>query len=554
MANSTIRDFFLNDPLARFDQEFISIEVNERFDEFLPKDTSTQVFGAFSPFVLERPWKYWDSETVKTSLNLLEEDITRTVEAIRIRKSAIDRGLQSLFRPAPIVFVEESFEQTRSHGLVRLATEFLPEYLRWAEHVFGNLIEVYWSLRKRGGVDGKFDLHGATTLLSQKGLDRLLKGYVDRVRNAIAHGKFNFTGFDIEFGVINPDRYSSSEFLRLFDDLCRTCTGLGIALLLFWARHNPGPKLRGSIPLAIVTRFAAGGLNRTGLEILGTVESNTNLAGRQLHVLMRMSMKYRALVLGDCGRVAMHLLNSGAVDYDRILVEIEENNQVSSLVTILPKILMELLENNAPFEQLFKAFPETQLLWFNESHLKARLRAWQTILSTGAKRARIEILKNWHESGLCIGKGRFYIRKIKNLSSQGVGRVRIMAVLRNPSDAKNEQLVREIIREIVKIGRSKFIRSREKILDPGIPWSRKPKYVWVDLYRVDGTLRWLREGGWAAGNLVSVAERIWGSYKPVVVDNPEEIYKSILIRYKMDIVKAQKVLSELANINMKIQK
>ena len=51
---------------------------------------------------------------------------------------------------------EDSLDSARSRDLVRLSTEFFPEYLRWAEYVFGNLLELYWALEKRGEVDPIF--------------------------------------------------------------------------------------------------------------------------------------------------------------------------------------------------------------------------------------------------------------------------------------------------------------------------------------------------------------------------------------------------------------
>jgi hypothetical protein len=544
----SLRTLLHNDPLARFDRAIASSEVYDRLAEFLPPSPSPQIIGALWPFASDQPWKYWDSTTVKVALSLLEQDKARTVAAIRNRGVALNRGIENLFRPSPVVFFEESLDHTQSRGLIRLATEFLPEYLRWAEHIFGNLIEVYWSVCKRGGVDGKFDLRGATHSLSQKGLNHLLNGYEDAVRNAIAHGDFTLTGLTIDFGSINPVQYSSPDFLRLFDELCRTCNALCLGLMLFWGRNTPGAQLQGSIPLAVVTRFAAGGLNRTGLKLLGAVESHTPLAGRQLHAAVQMAMRSRTQVLGECARVATHLLEAGAEGYSRFLIEIDHGEQVSSLVIVLPGKLKELLDNDAPIELLPQTFAETQLLLFNEGQLKTRVRTWQTILSAGIKKVRLDTLKNWRDHGLWIGKGRYHLREVKNLSVQGIARIHIRAVLKNPADADDKQAVREIIYELVKAARNRFVRSRGKLLDADIPWPKRPKHVFVDLYRVDGTLRWLGGGGWLSGNLVATAERIWGRGDPVLVENAEEIYKGIRIRYTMDSEKAREALNKLVSL------
>jgi len=555
MAESlTIKEFLLHDPLAKFDREVGRIEVNYRFAEFFPDSMSSQVVGALLPFASERPWKYWDLDTVLVALQVLESDKDRTIQAVANRRLALDRGIDNLFRPSKVVLEEESLNHGQSQGFVRLATEFFPEYLRWAEHVFGNLIEVYWSIKKKGGVEGSFDLRKAKTLLTNIDLNSLLNGYSDRVRNAIAHGEFNFTGLGIEFGEVNPTNFTATEFLRLFDELCRTSNGLGIAIILFWARNNPNPHLNDSIPLTMISRFAAGGMNRTGLKLVGIVESDTPLGGHQLHAAVEISMRSRTQVLGECCRIATHLLEAGAKDYDRLLIELDHGIQVNSLAIVLPNKLRELLNNNSSLDRLPEVFAETQLLWFDESRWRTRLRAWHTIIKIGLKRAKLEMLNSWRESGLWIGKGRFQIREIENLGSQGIARLRIRAILKDPSDAKDEQVIKEIIHELVKIRKGRFVKSRSQFLDSGIPWRKRPDYIFVDLFEVDGTLRWLRGGGWQAGNLVAVAEYVRRNRKPTLLDNPEEIYKNIRIRYSMDDEKARQALGEIAKFLTDIYK
>jgi hypothetical protein len=85
-------------------------------------------------------------------------------------------------------------------------------------------------------------------------------------------------------------------------------------------------------------------------------------------------------------------------------------------------------------------------------------------------------------------------------------------------------------------------------LNEGIRWPRKPQYVFVDLFKVDGTLRWLKGGGWLAGNLVAVAERVWGNHPSVLVENPEQIYKGIRIRFSMDTKSYQESVRKLVNL------
>ena len=551
---SPIRELLLYDPLAKFDKEIARIEVFSKFSELLPDFARAQDIGALLPFARERPWRYWYRDIVELALNCLEENKERTFDAIVARNLAIDRGIENLFRPSKTVDFEEPLSQGQTQGFVKLATEFFPEYLRWAEHIFGNLAELFWSVKKRRGVEGNFSIPKAIDVFEKKMLNRLLNGYSEKVRNSIAHGQFNFTGLEILFGDERPERYSTSDFLHLFDELCRTCNSMGIAIILFFIRNELPSRLQGSLPLSIVSRFAAGGVDRNGLQLFGIVESFTPLAGRQLHIALQISMLSRLQVFGICCQVAYQLLEAGAKYYDRFLFELDHGKEVNSLAILLPKKLLALLEGNHSPAQLPEVFTEMQLLWFDEGKWKTRLRAWQIILVASIKKAKLEFLSNMRGSGIWIGKGRYTIREVENLGSQGIARLRIRAILTNPLEASNDSIVKEILYELVKFGRRKLVKSRSKFLDSGLSWRRRPDYLFIELYKMDGTVRWLRRSGWNSGNLIALAEYVAHKRKPVLFDNPDEIYKNIRIRYSMDHDKARQVSIEFEKLKASILK
>ena len=233
-------------------------------------------------------------------------------------------------------------------------------------------------------------------------------------------------------------------------------------------------------------------------------------------------------------RIAAHFLNAGATGYNRVLCELDHGEAVTSLAIIKPNALKALLDADASVDRLAEVFDETQLLWFDESRWRTRLRAWRIIFRSAAQRAGHQIVENWRNAGLWTGKGRFRIREVENVSVSGIARVRLIAVLYEPSDAGNIPVVDEILRELVKVGRRRLVPSRTGNLDKGVRWLRRPAHVFVDLYRTDGPVRWLRSGGWVGGNLVAVAERTWGERKPVLVQNPESVHRGIRIRYQID--------------------
>ena len=545
---STISDLFSSDPLRTFSKEISKVEVQKKFSDILDPTLSDRTIGALSIFVKQQPFRYWNRTQVIDSIGLLESNVERSLKAISARSSAIDRGLSALYRQSQTSEREQSLNLNEPRDLIELTITFMPAYLRWAEYIFSNLIEFYWAIIKKGSVQGGFNIKGGLAQIKKKGLDFLVSGYSDEIRNGIAHGDFSISPFEVKFGTDHPVMVSANDFLTLYDDLVRTCNALSIALLIFWSNHHGRYDSTSTTPMTLLVRLAAGGFDRLGLKMIGAVESNTPMAGKQLHVAIDITLKKRTQVLGECARVAFHLLEVGAIGYDRYVIQVDQREPVASMVTIDPSKLNSLIIDDAPVENLSEAFSETNLLWFNESSLLTRLRSWIEIVSTGLQWVRIDILHRWHEGGLFLGKGRYRIRDVEHLSSKGISRVRIRAVLENPDYAEELEVVQSVISDIVSQYRRKLVSSRGKVLDPGLPIPKFPSYIWVDLFKEDGTLRWLRSGGWMAGNLVAIAEFVRGSHPPVLIHKAEEVYRGIRIRYSMDEERAVAAAADLEQL------
>ena len=186
--------------------------------------------------------------------------------------------------------------------------------------------------------------------------------------------------------------------------------------------------------------------------------------------------------------------------------------------------------------------------------LRLQIRVWKILLTSHTRLVWENVHDEWQKRGVRRGSGRYRIRKVENLSAGNISRVKITAVLRYPSDSSDRDMVKNIVREIIKKYSKKWIRTNVGELRKKWGLLRHPKYIWVSLYRVDGTLRWLGSGGWVSGNLVAVAERIYGPRRPsIFVPTPEEIWKGIRFRYSMDVKEASKAIGDVLGIINKIR-
>ncbi len=156
----------------------------ERFATFLPDVIDEDMLPALARFASDIPWRYVRTQTVDDALTLLERDHRRTHDALRARRDVVARGVDGLLAPSQIWSREDSLYEGSFTDAAVLLLEFHPEYLRVVEHVYGNLACLYWSIVKKRGVDGRFDLPGAVAVLGDQGLSMLTVGYDEVIRNA----------------------------------------------------------------------------------------------------------------------------------------------------------------------------------------------------------------------------------------------------------------------------------------------------------------------------------------------------------------------------------
>lgn len=190
--------------------------------------------GAVRPFFESQPFTYWSDPQVSVAKGVLDSDPHRSIEAINYWGRELGHAYEMLMLESPAARYDHELSSMRVRDIQLLSTVFLPEYLRLAEHVFKNLLCIYWSIKRKGGVSAKFDLRGGTAMLKSNGLESLCDGFDEGVRNGIAHGQVTYQGQDVCFGIVDRGmRISVHDVFYLYDRLLRSCTGLLLAVMLF---------------------------------------------------------------------------------------------------------------------------------------------------------------------------------------------------------------------------------------------------------------------------------------------------------------------------------
>lgn len=557
MSMTTVEDFLVKNPLGKSEGELRRLQGLAHFSDYLQPTVDDIWPKVLSTFATTRPLTYWNKPVLDQALSVLEIDPRRTLQALTTWYPRVGLGIEYLLRLSPAAADEGSYSATTGIALTALANTFHPEYLRRCEHIFTNLITVYWAILKRGGVAGKFGISGAAARITTTGQTALLSGYDENVRNAIAHGEVTFEGNAIRYGLdVSTYRLSTYDFFDRFDAIWQTTLSLTIALIVFIARHSQNAASNmPQLPTAIVTLIAAAELNHGGMSVVGLAESVTVRGGKQLHISVRSAYRKRAALLLECSRLSLQLLRSGASDYARYLFEIDQGGGRTSMSTILPDKLGGLISTNAPFEQIGAIFDEGQLLWYDESQASMFMKNLWLSFSSGTRLGWYRWLSSAQAKGHFATQSKYEIRKIENTSAGGIARVKALVVLRNRADADSHALIRNVIRSVVQRLSWSLMETNPSRLGKHLNHYARPEYVWVQLYKSDGPIRWLQGCGWPSGNLIAEGELIRGrQLQPIFVKKPDEIWRDLRLRFSMDTEAAAKAIVGVLEFQKRLER
>lgn len=528
----SLRDLLADDPLSRGYLKLRRETGYKRFQKYIPGDADHWA-SALSRFAGSTPLAYWDDSTVECALSMLEENIVRTCNALRERSNLVDLGLANLLVATGADQRQDALPMGDGRTSVELSTVFHPEYLRKCEHVLGNLLSIYWSIKKRGGVTGHYVLKNAVAQFEASPEAVLVRGYVDEIRNAIAHGEVFYTARGARYGghpsspVLLPD-----EFLSNLDWIWRSSLALGLGVLLFLARNSEA-LTRNRVPISpsACGILASGIVERPGFRVVGVFASEVPKIGKQLNVVAKNSFKARPMVILDALRLSSRLLNTGAAGFTRFLMEFHHPWGTPSLVPVSPSKLQHLIDEDAPIERLMEALCDTPMVWENETMLVTRSKAYPLILRSQLRLARLSVKK-----GLQSGRHlRVRVKCLRNASVRPTARIEVVAVLEDPhADVTREELDGIVVSLCRKYSRM-LVRDNPGRFATWQSTPRFPSYVWVRLYRCEGTRRWLGRDSIKEGNLLAAGEQIRGrGNKPVLVRNAEKTLSGVRLRYSYD--------------------
>ncbi|WP_408097705.1 hypothetical protein ACJVC5_01985 [Peredibacter sp. HCB2-198] len=530
-----IRSELDNYHFDRTEKENILYQVRRSFKHFLSEETNSIWLFTLEKFATTAPWSYWDHEVIISALKILENDPKRTLDAIEAWHVELSIAFSELFNKVDITNSNESFDQNRPSDNLTISNQVHPEYLRLVEHLFGNLIPVFWGICRKKGVKASFNLGQGEKFFQTNDLAHLYSGFDDRIRNGIAHGEVHFKGNGIVYGKTDTPYVhciSSNELLDKMDELRRVINGLAIAIIIFECRNERFIKEVGNFkwPIGVLNQVLRHRCGRLNLEIVGIIESSYSLAGEQLQVSIHTDLTSKETIILDIINISSKILALTHKKYDRFMFQIDTDDVLPSTVFITTDILKKYLEQDKPLDKCVD-FLDLSMLWPSPSHkLVNKYKVYNYLIKSGWPKAAREIQLTFKKKNLPK------IREVKENHAGKDFRLDITITLDPGSLSLEFDDAQAICEKVVAKYKYKLSLGKKINLLPSSRRPRFPKYIWIKIYRKNGPIRWLQRRGWDSGNLMYTAE--WKSSSnlhSIAIKKPYKTVNSIAYQDRLDI-------------------
>jgi hypothetical protein len=535
----TLNEIIKNHQFCAMQKQIRKRFIQSKFGNLINDKSFFDSYLSLYPFSTTKPLTYFNLSALNCALIFFAKHTTEVFDNLTSLDKEISHAIFSMRRKGSSWDREDILSLDAPRDLIDFENIWHPEYNRYCEHIFNNLIRipigVLGSLKAKNYANQ--NLPNRVEILRNNGLRELANGYNATVRNAISHGSVSFEFQTIKYeDKNNCIELSSREFARLFDSLVDVCHAIVIALLITMCKNHLEISRRGieSLPLGFRFLIIDGVASHQDFSIHSMVNSVTIGGKKQLNVYCSTSSPSRNAHLFESLNVCWNSQMFGGKGYDRFSVSIDCGKRVPTLVFLDGQKLLRARQNNLPLECARDVF-EDSLLWYDTSKWIRRLHIWKNIFSLGLRLMRFQFHDDLRKLGLKVLSSKYFIKAIDNKSADKIRRLEAHVIL------MAEEIPRkEVLLDIVKHAIGKLRKKRLSKLKLGAvsKTRRRPSYVWIRLYRRDARKRTLLSSGWAEGNLLLQAEWISFFYRknPVYVNEPDGVSHGIRIRFNPKII------------------
>lgn len=418
----SINDVFRTHALCQIEQRVRKQKVIAAFSPYVNEKKFHQWHLALYRFATIRPLVYINHQAVQDAYAFFAQHAQLTVQSLTSLQASTTHAIFSLLREGKSWDYEKPLELGAPEHILDFENVWHPEYQRYCEHIFNNLIRiplfVIGSLKSKDYQSPA--LSTRISILSSNGMATLTEGFNSIARNAISHGTTTFNLFDIAYTDSgNTEVLTASDFALLFDCLVDTCHAMVVALLLFLCDHQPliVTSSIANLPLGLRFLFIDAFTSYRGLQQNAMIESIASQGRRQLNIVCTIDTHSRNLQLHEALNICWNTCLFGGGNYDRFGVSFRCGTLSKPFIFINGQKLREAIRNNAVAEICLPSLVESNMLWFKASKALEKMFVWKNILVPQWENGKVQFIRDLQSKGFKFVSSQYTIRDVENRSA-----------------------------------------------------------------------------------------------------------------------------------------
>jgi len=519
----TLKETLDFNPFRQKEHDILRDEVLARFADTVDTEMNPDWIMVLGRFCTS-PFHYYNEKAISNLSAFFQTNKQLVLESLESLGLTITHATLSMFRKGSSSNNEDSLKLDIPKDIIEFESVWHPEYQRYCEHIFNHLINVpLFVLGKNNKKDYlSLTLSKRVETLDNLGYGFIVSGFNSIIRNSISHGN---SFFNEHIGITYADKkrkleLTGLEFSKKFDTLVDECHSIMLSIIIFVCNNSEDVIAFGldKLPLGIRMLFISSFIDHRGFSILSMVESKSLKSDKQLNVYCISKTKHRSLNLINCLAIARNAIAFGGNAYTRIglYIDIELKDALGQSVFINPVKLKMAINNNLTIEDSRDVI-ETSLLWQDASWFERWKNKYQRMFYLISLHFRKQYKLELSKQGIILLRNQYFIKHIENRSSDKTGRILAHVILKGPLTLNIQvdsnkvtkcEEIESIVTHVIKKLKKKRFKPDQFTNQKLLQFRKKPRYIWLRLYKQDKRLRNLKISGWNENNLIAEVEWI----------------------------------------------
>lgn len=459
---------------------------------------------ALRPFVVESGPKYFSEKSFKQFLELLRVNPENSTFALNELAERLNFAVSSWERLTVTHESLPSYDLNNPCDLKEIESIWHSHLQVLLEHSWGHIVQYalrVLHLNHNSTSNWEFSQSNKRyDELIRLGMNDLTHGYSKIIRNALAHGDFQYDNSQIRYSARQGEEtYSVRQLILKADNLYDTISGMVAAILVFI--NNKITSFSNSefycLPLFIRKMMLSSTAMRSGFSVEDVFIQHI---GNETSVIISClsESRSRRICQNDSLVTAVAAMHFFSPSTTRISVQIDVGRKINPFAVYDMNALDHLCRNGC-FPQDYEPL---LILWFDEIRLIEKFKMYKSLYPNIRHVAVSETKKRWQEDGIWSHSQYEVSCVLNNVAGRDHLRLNVEVYIESLVFEDEEDLPNELIRIAKQIARPLMCipRAFESAVDASLYKPNKtlglPKRIWVNFHTKRARPRrmhWLKE-------------------------------------------------------------